>query len=239
MKLKLFVIFIALAAIFNCCECVVDNDTEKIITPTEFANILFINAVSDDELANILVYSASKILDKIDTINNQWDITEGKYKKVGIKVSNQKNILRLVSLNDTTRILFNSVVDLKKDSNYTFVAFGINKYIQSIFMSDYIEAYNPDNVYFRFFNAIPDSPELFVKVETEGYLNEFLIKAAQSTRIYTLPNGEYNISIINRDSSFKVQYPEIIFQQGKMNNFVLKGKYKTKSIKFGIVSVEI
>ncbi len=238
MKKKILIILIPLAIIIYACECVVDNDTEKIITPTEFANIVFINAVSDIELSNILVYSASKILQRLDTIESNWNKFEAEYKKVGIKVANNKNNLKLVNFYDTTQILFNSVLDIQKDSNYTFVAFGKNKYIQSIFVSDYIETYNPDNIYFRFFNAVSDSPTLTVEVESEGYLNKFSIEAGKATQIFALPNGKFKITLLSADSLYMKVYRDLSFEQGKMNNFILKGIYKNYYIDYGIVTIK-
>jgi hypothetical protein len=238
-KIKIFVITFALAILSWSCECVVDSDPNAIITPTEFANVLFINTMPNPSMKDLYVYSSSKYIKYLDTINNTWTNLEKDYKKVGLMVAGVKNIIRIVNAKDTNETFFNSVLNLSKDSNYTFVAYGKDKNVQSIMKNDYLKNYISDNVYMRCYNASADAPELLINIMTEGFSKDFQLKSGKASELSALPNGIYTIRIRSIDSVFSTTYFEIKFSQGKINNLIFKGSYKLADLHYGIVTAEI
>lgn len=239
-KTKIIVIIFALAILSWGCECVVESDPDAIIAPTEFANVLFVNAMPADEMNELHVYSSSKYIKYLDTIYNTWTSLNKDYKKVGIMVAGVKNTVKIVnSPPDTNEIFFNGVLDLKKDSNYTMVAYGDGKNIQTIIKYDYIKNYNSDNIYLRCYNATTDSPELIVSFKTEGFDKTLMLKSGEASEISTFPNGNYTVNIKSKDSLYSNTYFDIKFLQGKMNNFIVKGSYQLVNMNYGIVTAEI
>lgn len=238
-NIRIILLSITLAILSWSCECVVESDPKAIITPTEFANVLFINAMPSKDMKELLVFSSSKYVKRIDTISNNWTNLVKEYKKVGIMVAGVKNSIKIVNTADTNTNLFNSVVNLKKDSNYTFVAYGKDKNIQTIIKSDYLRNYNQDNIYLRCYNASADSPELTISFTMEGFSKVFVIKSGQASELSALPNGYFNVRVRSADSLFNALYPSISFSQGKLSNFVIKGSYKEVDIQYGIVTAEI
>lgn len=219
---KIIIIFFAtLAILITGCECVTNIPGEQIIKPTEFAKIVFINAIPEYDFDTLYVYSASQIIGLKDTIEfNQNDKYE--YKEVGIKVGGQKNSLRLVEPKDSL-VIFNSILNLEKNHKYTFFAYGIGNDIQSILLEDTIQQYVETNVYLRCINISPDLPETLIRIETEGYSRDFYLSSGDYSEIASLPSGNYTIFVSTNDSLFTTTINNVKFDKGKINNVILEG----------------
>ena len=222
-KKKIIILIATLAILLIACECVTNVPTDQIIKPTEFAKILFINAIPELDYDTLNVYSASRIIGLIDTIEFN---REGKYeyKDVGLIVGGQKNAIRLVKPKDSL-VIYNCLLDVEQDHKYTFFAYGIGNDIQSRMLRDTINQFEPTNVYLRCINISPDSPEALIRVETEGYSRDFNLSSGEFSEIATLPSGNYTIYFSTKDSTFNTTVNNVKFGKGKINNVILEGYY--------------
>jgi len=220
-KKTIKILIITLAVFIVGCECVTNIPTEKIIKPTEFAKILFINAIPETDYDTLLVYSASKVIGLVDTIEfNQMD--KYVYKEVGLRVGGQKNAVKLIEPKNSITI-FHSLLNLEKNHKYTFFAYGIGGDIQSLMLKDTIKQYDPTNVYLRCVNISPDLPKTLIRIETEGYSRGFNLSSGEYSEIATLPSGVYTVSVVTKDSTFNISLDNIKFAKGKITNVILEG----------------
>ncbi|MFH1049641.1 MAG: DUF4397 domain-containing protein [bacterium] len=231
---------LTLAILLLSCECPTDIDTPTVIKPTIFANVLFINAMPEPNLDSLIVLSSSKIIEFIDTIyykeNSNNSILFKEYFPVGIMVAGEKNTLRLAKTEraipkDTLRFLFNSVLNIQKDSNYTFIAYGDEESVQSIMVKDNITNPMKENIYIRCFNVSPDAPVMHITANTDLYSVSFSLASGEVSDIANSPSGEYTITLTSADSSIKnLRIPNVQLSKGKINNVIFRGNFHNTAI---------
>ncbi len=234
------ILILTLAILLLSCECPTNLDTPTIIKPTVFANILFINAMPEQNLNELFVLSSSKIIERIDTISYKDSLNRRflfhDYRSVGVMVGGNKNTLRLAKTEpgpqgDTLKLLFNSILNIQKDSNYTFIAFGDEESIQSILVKDNIDHPKEENIYIRCFNVSPDAPVMHLTISTEFYSRSFSLASGEVSDIASSPIGDYTISITSADSTINnSQIKNVKFSKGKINNVIFRGKYRDNSL---------
>jgi len=223
---------LTLAILLLGCECPTDIDTPTIIKPTIFANILFVNAMPEQNLNKLYVLSASKVIEGIDTISYSDTLDRSfltkLYRSVGVIVGGKKNTLRLAKTEgDTLRLLFNTILNIEKNKSYTFIAYGGEESIQSLMVTDSIENLQPENIYIRCFNVSPDAPVMYITVSTEMYSRSFSLASGQVSDIANSPSGDYTITLTSADSTIKnLQIPNVKFQKGRINNVIFRGNFK-------------
>jgi hypothetical protein len=235
-KIK-FLSILTLAIYILSCECPVNVDPEdKIVKPTEYGNMLFINAMPETYLDSLYVTSNSSepTLERVDTIYyNPPKIQINRYKNyrpIGLKYGNRKNVLRIIVPKDST-LLFNNVLDIKKDSNYTFIAFGKDNSLQSVLMKDYIKNPLKDNIYIRCVNVSPDAPKIHFNVNTEKYSQHFSLNSGEFSDIAAAPSGDFYIELTSADSVLvNTRISGFTLSKGKVNNIIFRGYYKKEHI---------
>jgi hypothetical protein len=241
MQSKVKQVLIAMLAILSMsCECPTDIKSPTIIKPTVFANVLFINAMPEQNLNTLYVLSSSKIVERLDTIiyndSSQSLIKLKNYIPVGVMVGDKKNTLKLAKTErtaqgDTLKLLFNNVLNIKKDSNYTFIAFGAEESVQSLMIKDYIEKPQESNIYIRCINVSPDAPTIYFTISTEGYTRKFNLSSGEYSELANSPAGDYSISLTSADSTIKnSSYEKLKLAKGKINNIIFRGNFKGTSV---------
>jgi|GEM_PF-5908293 len=241
MKIKILRnLLLTLAILTMGCECPTNIDDSTVIKPTVYANMLFINAMPEQNLNQLFVLSTSKVVERVDTI--YYDSLRLftpyylDYLPLGIKIAGKKNTLKLAkternALGDTIKILFNSVLSIDKDSHYTFIAYGAEESVQSILLKDDLSNPKPENTYIRCINVSPDAPIMYLTITTEGYSRSFSLASGNASEIANSPSGDYTLTLTSGDSSIKnLNISNVKFSKGKINNVIFRGAFKGTSV---------
>lgn len=186
-RAKVLLFCILLSQFLFSCVCVPEIATPKIIVPTEFANVMFVNAVWGS--------TNYSIKSEYGNILSNFNYGDNNEKKVASGLNN----LKVLSSSDSS-ILYNGFVSLTKDLHYTFILFGTNQRVQAIILPDTISNYIPQNVYLRCVHIATNVPSV-----------DFIIKGAynipincryrESSDFIALPSGIFDIEIINSETS--------------------------------------
>lgn len=169
------------------CVCVPEIETPKIIVPTEFANVMFVNAVWGSTN-----YSIKSEYGSILSNSKYGDNTER-------KVASGLNNLKVLSSSDSS-ILYNGFVSLLKDLHYTFILFGTNQRVQAIILPDTITNFIAQNVYLRCVQTVANIPS--VDFIIKGTYNiPINCRYRESSDFIALPSGIFDVEIINSETS--------------------------------------
>ena len=196
------------------CECVVNIDTDRIITPSQYAQVLFINANSGFEQLKIFTGSDGFIMNSYfsEDIFNYKDVLPGT-QNFYIKTNNDS-------------LLFNGLTEMDRGAPYTFIAYGNKSRVQGILLSDTIENYSPNNAYFRCINLGNETPYVMFRITGSYPIQQ--IKPYRTFSKYTPTyNGRYNIDILDATTdSLMLSYRNKELTAGKIYSLILRGDFK-------------
>ena len=210
---RIFHLFTVLIAVFFVsCECVPDINTPKVITPDQYANILFSNCNSNFDLLKFKT-------DGGNVFNSYYLENKSIYQQVIPGLAN----VNIFTYGDS--VLFNSVMDLQKAKPYTFIAFGSQDRVQGMMLDDTIAAYSNSNAYFRCVNLANESPYIMFKVNGT-YSIPIVQPFRSSSKFYPTYSGVYNIEILNATTdSLMMSYRNLTLLPGIAYTFVLRGYF--------------
>jgi len=213
-KFKLFLIVLYLPLFFLIsCECVTKIDTPKVIEPTDFANVMFINAIP--EIDSVDICTADKIISR----NLRYDSASVEYKVIASGISS----IRIQSNKDSS-IYYNTMLELKKDEHYTFFAYGTRNRVNGLLISDSIGQVVPTNAYVRFVHLSKDAPE--VVFAFDSYQINQPVKYKSYTKFMPIPTGVFTLIINDSGNGSEITKVENYnFKPGKYYNLLLKGFY--------------
>ncbi len=208
------------------CECVTAIDTPKEVNPTFFAHVLFINGHPDMDEINIK--SDNTVLVKSLYYNtnpkNYADLSPG-----------SRNIL-ITSPEDS--ILFNSSLDLTDKQNYTFIAYGTENRLQTLFFNDTISDYSVNNTYFRFVDIAPESPPFIIRISNQ-YPIVNLLHYRSFTKYVPTTEGKYELEMRQAmNDSLVLSMKDINMKAGKIYTILIKGYNEgigSKKLQFQII----
>lgn len=208
-KLCLLLVSIVL---FVSCQCVPGLDTERDITPSQYARVMSINCVPNQKIGVII--SGREIHSALS-----YDMEEGfKYFNVSPGISNFSITLK----NDS--VVYNGFAELKKGYAYSLFVYPFNKRIQPLLLFDTISNYSSSNSYFRFvFLAPMQTPTLLFQVEDQYPISVGLSFRFASKFLTTYP-GKYQIKVSDpeKDSTLR-KLVNFQFKPGKGYSIVLRG----------------
>ncbi|OGU10472.1 MAG: hypothetical protein A2X61_08755 [Ignavibacteria bacterium GWB2_35_12] len=216
MKLKSstsILLLLIFTILFVSCECVPDIVTPKVVEPTDFAKVMFINAIPDIDSVDICS------VDKIISRNLLYDSTFVEYKKIASGLTS----IRIQNFKDSA-IHFNSMFELIKDAHYTFFAYGTKSRVNGLLINDSIENPVPTNAYVRFVHLSQDAPE--VVFAFDSYQINQLVKYKSYTKFMPIPTGIFTLVINDYSNGSEITKVENYnFKPGKYYNLLLKGYY--------------
>ncbi|TAL68714.1 MAG: DUF4397 domain-containing protein [Bacteroidetes bacterium] len=213
MKINFYFLFLIPFFLLVSCECVPDINTPKVIIPTDFGNVKFINAITDMDSVDLCAG------DEIISIKNMYDSADVRYKEIASGLAS----IRVQSSEDSA-IYYNTMVELKKDAYYTFIAYGTKSRTNGLLLRDSIENPVPSNAYVRFIHLSPDSPEIIYSLG--NLLFNQSVKYKSHTSFLPIPTGSF--SLIIKDSGNGNEIKKIDnydFKPGKFYDLILKGYY--------------
>lgn len=205
-------IFIPIVFLISC-ECVPDIVTPKVIIPTYFGNVKFINAITDLDSVDLCAG------DKIISIKNLYDSADAKYKAIASGISSIR-----VQGNEDSAIYYNTMIELKIKAYYTFIAFGTKSRTNGLLLSDSIENAVPTNAYVRFIHLSPDAPEVVFSVGSLEFTQPANFKSY--TEFLPIPTGKFTLIIKDSGNGNEIKKVENYnFKPGKYYDLILKGYY--------------
>lgn len=203
------------------CQCVPGLDTEKEITPSDYAKVLCINGIP--KLDKVSIDAGNY---KLHTALN-YDLEEGyKYFNVPPGVINFYVSIR----NDS--VLFNGLANLSRGKAYTFLLYPLKtknlERVQAILLYDTIGDFSKTNSYFRFVNISPESPTTLLFELKGDYPIPLGLGFRAFSKFLTVYPGSYTISVKNpeNDSTIKIlrNFP---FAPGKGYTIIFRGYYNS------------
>ncbi len=218
-KSNIFILFSFLNALLllSGCECVTNIDTPRVITPSQYAHVLFLNSIPETDLVKVW----SEFWRDNLKINYEPDLEQTQYQDIEPGTNN----IKLLSKKDS--ILFNGIIDLNQKHYYTFIGYGFESRVQALLLNDSINNYLKTNTYFRCIHVSADAPHVIFKI-----YNQFPIYFSLPFRAFTkftavIPS-QYNIEVKDAmtDSTLLVM-KNVVFEQGKIYNIILRGYYET------------
>ncbi|MCL5991418.1 MAG: DUF4397 domain-containing protein [Bacteroidetes bacterium] len=217
MKLKLStsILLLLFSTLFLVsCECVTKLDTPKVVEPTDFAKVMFINSMP--EIDSVDICSVDKIISR----NILYDSASVEYKVIASGLTS----IRVQSYKDST-IYFNTMLDLTKDAYYTFFAYGTKSRTNGLLINDSIGKAVPTNAYVRFVHLSQDAPEIVFAFGS--YQINQPLKYKSYTKFMPIPTGIFTLIINDSgDGSEIIKVENYNFKPGKYYNLLLKGYYK-------------
>lgn len=203
------------------CQCVPGLDTEKEITPSDYAKVMCINGIPKLDKVGI---DAGNY--KLHTALN-YDLEEGyKYFNVPPGIVNF-----YVSIHNDS-VLFNGLANLSRGKAYTFLLYPLKtknlERVQAILLYDTIRDFSKTNSYFRFVNISPESPTTLLFEVKGDYPISLGLGFRFFSKFLTVYPGNYTISVKNpeNDSTIKIlrNFP---FAPGKGYTIIFRGYYNS------------
>ncbi|MFN3307516.1 MAG: hypothetical protein ACK42Z_10080 [Candidatus Kapaibacteriota bacterium] len=210
-------------AICVACQCIPSLDTEKDITPSQYAQVICVNCAP--------MFGKVKLTIGGIILHNSlsYDIEEGfKYLNVLPGVTNF-----VVSYKNDS-VVYNGFANLVKGQLYTFFIIQLQRRVNGLLLNDSISNYSPTNSYFRFVNLALNSPSYLLFNLEQQYPLNFSLNFKNYTKFYTTYPEKYNITItdLERDSIlFQIKNYE--FKPGKGYTIVLRGDLKAEEPNYG------
>lgn len=199
--------------LFVSCECVPEIDTAKIVDPTDFALVMFINAIP--EIDSVDICSA----DEIKSRKLIYDSASIDYNKIASGLTS----LRIQSYKDST-IYYNTMLELIKNSHYSFFAFSTKSRINGLLINDSIDNVIPTNAYVRFVHLSQDAPE--VDFAFDNLQMNQPVKYKSYTKFMPIPTGVFTLTINDSEIGSEItKVEDYNFRPGKYYNLLLKGYY--------------
>lgn len=196
------------------CQCVTSIDTPKDINPTFFAHVLFVNAHPNIDEMNVSMDN------EIVARSLYYNSSPKSYVNLS---PGSRNIL-ITSSEDS--VLFNSSLDISDKQNYTFITYGTDNRLQTMFFNDSIPNYSENNAYFRFVDVAPESPIFIVKI-SDQYPIQSSLQYRSSTKFYPAPAGKYNLQLKNAvTDSLILDDENFELKTGKIYTILIKGYYE-------------
>ncbi len=209
--------YLFLLLFLGACTCVPDINTPKEVSPTEFANVLFVNSHPDMEELRISLNN-KVFIEKLSYKNPDTN-----YKKAEIGM----NELTAENLRDIS-VAYRSLVDLKKDMSYTVIFYGAENRIDELYLEDTLSTFIPYNSYLRAFHLSPDAPEVIIELKDQyGFSQEHNLSFRERGIISAFPTGPLEINIYDSSNSeLLLKMPNIHFKPGMLYTIILRGYYE-------------
>ncbi len=220
-NLKYIILILLIIGGIIACQCVPGLDTEKEISPSEYAKVLCVNGIP--QLDKVRIDAGDY---NLHTALN-YDLEEGyEYFNVPPGVINFYVSIR----NDS--VLFNGLASLSRGKSYTFLLYPLKtknqERVQALLLYDTIGDYSRTNSYFRFVNISPDAPTTLLFELKADYTIPLGLGFRSFSKFFTTYPGNYTISIKNpgNDSTIKtlLNFP---LTPGKGYTIIFRGYYQS------------
>ncbi len=188
------------------CECVPIIDTPKKILPTEFGNVILINAI--DDISGLNAYQNGIVIK-----NNLENLSASEnYNKIEVGLTNIATFD-----NSSNERIVSFVGDIEINRYYSAVFYGSKKFTSCFFIPDSIENFPKSNACIRFMNLNLESTICFSFEKNTAY---------QKLPINSYSNlfgfAAFSDRIIIQNSSGETIYvsPEINFASNTIYNII-------------------
>ncbi len=230
--LKLFGILALVLFVAIGCECVPDINTPKEITPSDYANSLFINVSSKYEKLKI---ESDEVVVIDELLNPQ---TEFKY----YKVWSGNRYLRVTETTNQNTIL-NLPVSFKNKDYYTIVFYNIGSRMKSIILRDSISELKPTNFSnYRIISAIENNSPLNIEIHRDSEKIFSFNNLYNSISDYnSLNGGNYLIKVVDSENKKVLKEMEFNCQLNSIYNILISGNIlnQDKPISISLFNTEI
>ena len=194
---------------FGGCECVTGISTEKIITPANSSEAIFINAISDQN--NISIETDGIKLNN----KSKFDAVEAEYQKVQAGVS----YLRFLS-DDGISVIYNSPAEFLNNRKYSVFSYGTGFSINTLIIEDSLKL-NPDMSTFRIINLLKNSGELDFIFTDQMTDYSYVVAYKSFTSFKVLNDGTYKITVMNSQQEIIYKKEDITFNKNSAYNITL------------------
>lgn len=191
------------------CECIPEINTPKIISPDNYANALFVNAIADRE--NLT--AESNDIPLLGTIS----YTNPDYKY--IKINSGDSYLRLLD-KETGLSLFNMPVRLDKFKFYTVIFYGYRNSAKALILSDSLPQGSST---YRFVHTSFDSRDFIFRVTSNSIQKDVSLSFKDFTEPEEIMSGNYTISIVDPENDRVILSSSVRIENDRSYKFVLKG----------------
>lgn len=210
-KLKFQIIIFMVFVAFWGCECVTKIDTPKIISPDDYANVIFVNSIVDRDIVTV---ESNKIplLHKV-----HYAATENSYQKV----YSGDSFFNLVDNNKSN--LINIPVNLDKFTYSTIIFYGRRYSIKAKILNDSIELLGATNALIRIVHTSIDAPEVQFRLKGKSD-STFNLKFQSNTHLFSIEPGEYSIDAVDIHNGEVISSSRVFnVKKSSIINAVLKG----------------
>ncbi|MCX7879556.1 MAG: DUF4397 domain-containing protein [Ignavibacteria bacterium] len=212
-----------LAIVFCGCQCIPNLETDREISPSQYAKVMCVNALPNVEkikitVGNILLHSALT-----------YEMEEGfRYFNVPYGVIN----FNIAIKNDS--IIYKGMANLQKGKAYTFFVYQMQRRAQGLLLEDDVSTYSLTNSYFRFVNLLINSPHSLLFSIEHQYPIVINLVFKTYTKFYTTYPDKYVITIKDAEKdSIIAQSKNFQLLPGKGYTIVLRGDYLDKTKRLG------
>lgn len=196
------------------CECVTDIKTDREITPSQYAHVMFVNSNSGFDQLRMNTGAIGFIL------NSYYSEDMFVYKDLIPGIQN----IYITTKEDS--LLYNGVTELQRGVPYSFIAYGNKSRVQGIVLNDSIENYSPNNAYFRCINLGNETPYITFRI-TGSYPIQQIKPFRTFSKYSPTYSGNYNIDILDATKdSLMLSLRNREFAPGKAYSIILRGEFK-------------
>ncbi len=208
-----FILFLAVTIVLVSCECVTNIETPRLITPSQYAHVMFVNSNSGFDQLKMNTGDEGFVL------NAYYSEDMFVYKDL---LPGTQNIF--ITTNHDS-LLFNGLTELQKALPYTFIAYGNRSRVQGLVVNDSIENYSSNNAYFRCINVGNETPYITFRL-TGAYPIQQTKPFRTFSKYSPTYSGNYNIEILNANTdSLMLTYRNQEFAAGKTYSLILRGDF--------------
>lgn len=208
---------------FISCQCIPSLDTEKDITPSQYAQVMCVNCAP--------MFGKVKLTVGGLVLHNSlsYDLEEGfKYSNVLPGVTNF-----IVSYKNDS-VVYNGFANLVKGQLYTFFIIQLQRRVSGLLLNDSISSYSSTNSYFRFINLALNSPSYLLFTLEQQYPLSFSLNFKNYTKFYTTYPEKYKISVSDLEKDTVLfQIKNFEFKPGKGYTIIFRGDFNAKQPNLG------
>lgn len=215
---KTFLLLLLIALVFASCECPPNLNTPKEFNPSESSNVCFINLLELEK--ELQVTSLNLVFFRLIP---QTNTSYQNYIKFPAGIVDLK-------IKDNDKILFNTILETKRNNFYTIVFFQKNSFIEKILINEQIDT-NNINLYLRIAN-FSDYSKLKIVLKSElSQKLEYYLNDMSFTDLIAFPSIPFSIEIYSVSNDTPMyQTPPLLFTQGNVVYLVISNKNQKMGI---------
>jgi len=191
-------------------------DTPRVITPSQYAHVMFINNISEFDWNYVKINTGYQ--NHID--DAYYNEATFSYKEI---IPALTNIYIKPQTSDT--LVYNGLIDVQMAVPYTFITYCTNDRIQGMMLNDSIENYSKSKAYFRCVHIGNEIPIVTFRIEDQYpiSISGAFRRASQFKAV--VESNTYKIGVYDINDTLIASINNIQFQAGKAYTIILRGYY--------------